>query len=205
MVIDSPPYVGSPSLVFKAQPLLCPPKPLVECVFPDTFVFPASLWTNSATGRSRDPSWTVDDAFRRLCTGPAPLYDLQSKKWTVASNVPNLLQEHHDNTEINFATFLNTIVTATVTAIGGDDKKVRDWSAKQAMRKLPGSISVRKPDIIAHAKGSKLDWRNVDCVVEMKNSKLDEDSTKEAQKDRFAWTELAERAKFIFSIQHDRR
>jgi len=86
----------------------------------------------------------------------------------------------------------------TVTLIGANPANVRMWSA-ESDKKMPGSAIFRKPDVVARAQGSELDWRNLDCVVEMKNGKVDQ------AKDRLSWCELAEHAKFLFGLQHDRR
>jgi hypothetical protein len=196
-------FPASPSTV---QPLLCPPKSLVECVFPDAVVFPISLWTGSKTGAPRETTWTVAKAFDKLCVASSdskePLYNIKKASWTPASCAPNFLVEHHEKTESDFAKFLNTIVAKTVTLIGANPENVRMWSA-ESLKKMQGSTSVRKPDVVARAQGAELDWRNLDCVVEMKNGKVD--PKVEKVKDRQSWCELAERAKILFSLQHDRR
>lgn len=196
-------FSASPSTV---QPLLCPPKSLVECVFPDAVVFPKSLWTGSKTDVLRETTWTVTEAFDMLCVTSSdseePLYNIKNASWTPASCAPDFQVEHHEKTESDFAKFLNTIVAKTVTLIGANPENVRMWSA-ESLKNMQGSTSVRKPDVVARAQGAELDWRNLDCVVEMKNGKAALGNEK--VKDRQSWCELAERAKFLFSLQHDRR
>lgn len=209
MDVDSPeppsPSTSIPSSSSNVQPLLCPPKPLVQCVFPDTFVFPVSLWSGIQNANKR--AWTVAEVFQILCTaGPGlkPLYDVQKRTWTPASCAPNFLLENHTNTESDFAKFLNTIVLHTVTVIGANPGNVRTWSAEQ-LKKMAGASSVRKPDVVACAPDTAVEWRSLDFIVEMKNGKEEDRREKERAKDRQSWCELAERANFLFSFQHDRR
>lgn len=155
-----------------------------------------SLWTGSKTDGPSETTWTVANAFHGLCESEEPLYSNAS--WTPASCAPNFLGEHQGKTELDFAMFLNTIVAKTVTLIGANPANVRMWSA-ESDKKMPGSAIFHKPDVVARAQGSELDWRNLDCVVEMKNGKVDQ------AKDRLSWCELAEHAKFLFGLQHDRR
>lgn len=73
MDVDS----GSASPESFTKVLLCPPKELVECMFPDSFVFPTSLWPDGKSSLSK-PS--LAELFKQLCNDG--LYS--SGKWTAA-------------------------------------------------------------------------------------------------------------------------
>lgn len=174
--------------------LLCPPQNLVECIFPDAFIFPPYAPVSDSL-HSRLPSVsrpTINTLFNHLCEKGLHA----GERWTGA---PDLCDQHRQETEQVFAAFLNTLVTEAVAFMdeeGISPFKMRNWSADSALGKLPGSPENRKPDLIAIDTDSKLDWRSVDSILEMK-------SGKPPRKEFMA--QISERARMIFSLQDDRR
>jgi hypothetical protein len=177
--------------------LTCPPKALVECMFPDAFVFPASLLKEasmpSGSPSSMTPKPTVRALFDMLSNDG--LYS--QEKWTGMARAPDFHKQHHNKTEEDFKAFLETIVERTAELIGAKSEEVRTWSSSHDTTGMPGCFEIRKPDIVARRKEALPDWRTVDCVVELKNRTKSKDSESLGQ--------LAERARTLFNVQDTRR
>jgi hypothetical protein len=175
--------------------LVSPPQDLVECIFPDSFIFPP-YHPVSGPSSAHKPSTLagINTLFKNLCE--KGLYS--GKQWMRA---PDLCDQHRAGTERDFATFLNILVTEAVEFMkqeGIIPSKTRRWSVDSALSKLPGSPENRKPDIIAIDTGiiTNVDWRAVDSIIELKSS---------APAGKKFMGQLSERARMIFSLQDDRR
>jgi hypothetical protein len=171
--------------------LLCPPKALVECMFPDAFVFPASIFPSPVPSKH-----TVNHLFQQLCQHG--LYSPAEGGWTMRANAPEFTAEHNNKTEEKFATFLNTLVDATVNLIQAKSAETRIWSTQHGSTPLPGSMEPRTPGIFAMRRDVCIDWRSVDCIMVLKNGL-------ESDNERDSVAQDAERARSLFYVQDDRR
>jgi len=172
--------------------LLCPPKALIECMFPDTFVFPASLFRDA-----RQTTFSIQHLFDTFCA--QGLYSQTNRTWTSLLQAPDFKASHSKGTEKALATFLENIVERTVRHIGADPREARTWSA-QDDKGLAGFFQTRKPDIIVKGKDAPTDWRFVDCVVEIKSR-----TAERSKIEREFLAQIAERARTLFSVQDTRR
>jgi hypothetical protein len=136
---------------------------------------------------------TVQALFKQLCN--LGYYSEEKKQWTSKAKAPDFKQEHLKDTELNFATFVETIVLKTLELIG-TDFEARTWVASNKDA-LSGCLENRKPDIFVRCRGEHDDWRVVDCVVEIKNG--------ECVDHRASLGQIAERARTLFNVQDDRR
>jgi hypothetical protein len=193
--MDTHPYSTSHSPV---EHLLCPPKALVECMFPDALVFPVSLLKprlRSGSFLSTTSKLSVEALFEALCKGG--LYSHEDQMWTAIANAPDFKDEHVKDTECRFAAFLERLVEKTVELIDAKPEEVRTWSARHDKGPMPGCFEQRKPDIFVTRKEVPIDWRTVDCVVELKNGAKGND--------RDSLGQIAERARTLFNVQDTRR
>ena len=177
--------------------LTCPPKALVECMFPDAFVFPASLLKEASMPSGSHSSMTSKPTVRALFDMLSNEGLYSQEKWTGKARAPDFNKRWHNKTEEDFAAFLETIVKRTAELIGAKSEEVRTWSSSHDKTGMPGCFEIRKPDIIARRKEALPDWRTVDCVVELKNGAKFKDSESLGQ--------LAERARTLFNVQDTRR
>ncbi|KAG2029035.1 hypothetical protein BDR03DRAFT_1018992 [Suillus americanus] len=196
--------------------LLSPPMELVECMYPDTFVFPPKTCGTSPPGHvpsilaatipghlpclfPSSTSVTIDGIFELLCE--QGFYLPGESVWAAPSNVPNLLAEHHKATELDIEKFLNTLIDKAVDEVQRRTKQkppvIRKWTAENACSRMPGCPEDRKPDLAAISEAGPPDWRAVDCIIEVKNG--------ETHNETAFYGQLSERARTLFSVQDARR
>ncbi|KAG2063014.1 hypothetical protein BDR04DRAFT_1123547, partial [Suillus decipiens] len=195
--------------------LLSPPMELVECMYPDTFVFPHTTCITSppdhvpsivaATIPGDSPCLlpstpvTVDCIFELLCE--QGFYLPGECVWAAPSNVPDLLAEHHKATELDIERFLNTLIDKAVDEVQRRTKQkptvIRKWTAENACSRMPGCPEDRKPDLAAISEATPPDWRAVDCIIEVKSGETNNETS--------FYGQLSERARTLFSVQDARR
>jgi hypothetical protein len=166
-------------------------------MFPDAFVFPASLLKEASMPSGSPSSMTPKPTVRALFDMLSNKGLYSQEKWMGMARAPDFHKQWNNKTEKDFTAFLETIVKRTAELIGAKSEEVRTWSSSHDTSGMPGCFEIHKPNIFSRCKEVLADWHTVDCIMELKNRAKFKDSELLGQ--------LAEHARTLFNVQDTRR